>query len=694
MKNTLALSALLSLWSAAAVAEPVVSQMAPIVVEDTQIFEPATSRLVLESRAKGPVTDGGDLLATIPGLSTSRIGGHGADPVIRGQSQTRLNILLDGSYVHGGCPNRMDPPSSYGASETYDELEVIKGSQTVQYGGGGSGGTVLFKRHTERFGGEKWYRGKVSGGYRGNSDGREGFVDLALGNSQGFARIIGNHSTGEDYEDGNGNSVRAAYKENTGNLILGWTPDNDTRVEIGYEATNADDLLYAGAGMDTPYTRHDAYRLKFEQGLSGGAIQKMSGQISYSAIDHLMDNYSFRTPVAAAMYMRAPSNSDTWSGHVDFEAAHGPFLSKFGVNYQNNDRNAVRYRGTVGNVNTSQSFLWPDVTIRTVGLYGETEWSLREDRRLKFGLRYDHVRATADKTTATPTDAMGAVAKLSAAGLYTIYYGGSSTKETENNIGGMVRFEQDILHGNGTLYGSLSRSVRTADATERYLASNNNASESSRWVGNPFLDPEQHHQIELGSQFKIEKWAVDASAYYNRVTDFILRDRDHGNSGVGNNATIYRNVDARLIGGEVALNRYWNSHLVSGISFAYVHGENLTDDRPLAQIPPFETAITTDYKEKNWSVGGKVRLTSKQNRVDDDTTIGSGLDTQKTPGFTVVDLYGSYSFDLGLKLKFGVNNLFDRAYSEHLNQGNTFDVTQVQVNEPGRSIWVTAGLEF
>jgi iron complex outermembrane receptor protein len=87
--------------------------------------------------------DGGEFLRQINGVSGSRFGGRGIDPIIRGQSQTRLNVLLDGAYIHGGCPNRMDPPTSWAALETYEEVIVIKGVQTLQYGGGGSGGTVL-----------------------------------------------------------------------------------------------------------------------------------------------------------------------------------------------------------------------------------------------------------------------------------------------------------------------------------------------------------------------------------------------------------------------------------------------------------------------------------------------------------------------------------------------------------------------
>ncbi len=91
-----------------------------------------------------PVSDGGELLQSLTGVSAIRMGGRALDPVIRGQKETQLNILLDGGYIHGGCPNRMDPPTAYTSVDSYDRVTVIKGNRTVVYGGGGSGGTVLF----------------------------------------------------------------------------------------------------------------------------------------------------------------------------------------------------------------------------------------------------------------------------------------------------------------------------------------------------------------------------------------------------------------------------------------------------------------------------------------------------------------------------------------------------------------------
>ncbi len=102
-----------------------------ILVEDAALPAPAIRTFQPEEIELAPVSDGGELLRNIPGISGIRQGGRGIDPIIRGQSNNRLNILLDGAYVHGGCPNRMDPPTAYSSMNSYDNIIVIKGSQSV-----------------------------------------------------------------------------------------------------------------------------------------------------------------------------------------------------------------------------------------------------------------------------------------------------------------------------------------------------------------------------------------------------------------------------------------------------------------------------------------------------------------------------------------------------------------------------------
>jgi iron complex outermembrane receptor protein len=119
-----------------------------------------------------------------------------------------------------------------------------------------------------------------------------------------------------------------------------------------------------------------------------------------------------------------------------------------------------------------------------------------------------------------------------------------------------------------------------------------------------------------------------------------------------------------------------------------VRGENRTDDRPLAQIPPLQGSLQLQYSFKRWQAAGLFNWAASQTRVDDDPLTGSGQDYGETPGYGVVDLSGSYEILQSLSIVAGVDNLFDRAYANHLNRGNLFDPDPVRINEPGRTFWV------
>jgi len=459
----LALSILLITVPAPGLAEEVEEAVLPtITVEGERLPEPGISQEETEDTLGTPV-DGGDFLRSLPGVSGSRMGGHGIDPIIRGQSKNQLNILLDGAYVHGGCPNRMDPPTAYSPIETYDTVTVLKGSQTVIYGGGGSGGTVLFERKTPRFSQDEYIRGKMGAGYTSNSATQELFGDVTLGNTQGFVRGIVEYQDTDNYEDGDGNETRAAVTNQTGNIILGYTPSDKTRFELGFEANRIDDALYAGAGMDSPKGDNDTIRFRFETEWG------TKGELYYSDVDHTMDNYSLRS-LTAPMKMLVDAKSKTQGGRI----SHNWLLDNdmewtLGLDYQHNNREANRFAGpaSVTVPINLQSIMWPDADLTQIGLFGETLMPFRELNQLKFGLRYDRVASEASLANKT---AMGGVTPNQ---LYNQYYGKSAEEQDENNVGGFIRYERELRDGDGFAFLSISRTVRTADATERFLAANN-----------------------------------------------------------------------------------------------------------------------------------------------------------------------------------------------------------------------------
>jgi len=651
-----------------------------------EALNPAVVRLSTEEEL-APARDTGDALRDLLGVSGSRMGGHGVDPTIRGLSQTRINVLLDGAYVHGGCPNRMDPPTSYAATGNYEEITVLKGNQTLEYGGGGPGGTILFERVTERFVGDEKVRGRVDAGYRENGGTWDVGADLAAGSEKGFGRFVGSYTDAGDYDDGDGNKVRSSYKERSGTVIAGYTPSDLTRAEFSYEKQETRDLLYPGAGMDSQYADNDTYRFKFDTEEAGGAFTRVKAEIYRSEVDHEMDNYTLR-PFTAMAKMRAPSSSDTNGGRVVAELESGYGHWKLGVDVQNNDRDAERINDSAGILN---SVLWPGVEIDQTGVFAELTHDLNARNRVTGGLRYDYVTSDASKRKVNENPPM---MPRSPNQLYALYYNGAQAdKKRDNNIGGLLRLEHDLARVNGTLFAGISRSVRTPDASERYLASNGSMTMPA-WVGNPDIDSEKHHQVELGITLHGSRWDAEGSVYYNDVDDFILRDRIEV---PGVNPSIYRNVDATLYGGEAKVSYKWSDNWRSEFGLAYVRAKNDTDSRDIAQTPPLEGLVSLDYSASRWDVGARVRMAAQQNKVDTTSSTGiegEGLDVQKTPGWGVLDLYGHYELNDNLTIDVGVDNVFDKNYAQHLNRANAFDPTQVQVNEPGRSAWLKVSATF
>jgi len=236
---------------------------------------------------------------------------------------------------------------------------------------------------------------------------------------------------------------------------------------------------------------------------------------------------------------------------------------------------------------------------------------------------------------------------------------------------------------------ALSRSVRTADATERYIAAWMMDPTKVR-VGNPDIAPEKHHQIELGIDWRRSAWRAEGTVYLNKVSDYILRDRNAARN------EIYRNIDATLYGFDGSLRWQIAPAWRAGLGLSWVHAQNDTDDRPIAQTPPLEGNLTLDYEAAAWRLGGRIRAAATQTRVDTVSSsgvAGDGLDVRKTPGWMVLDLHARYRFGEHLEVSAGVDNVFDHTYAEHLNledgDGNT-----VQVNEPGRSLWLKLSASF
>jgi len=108
------------------------------------------------------------------------------------------------------------------------------------------------------------------------------------------------------------------------------------------------------------------------------------------------------------------------------------------------------------------------------------------------------------------------------------------------------------------------------------------------------------------------------------------------------------------------LNERW---ALSGI-VNYVRGERDDIDDNLYRIAPLNATFRVNYASANWSATVESVLYNKQNQVSETNS------EQKTSGYGVVNLSGTWQATDSLQLAAGVDNVFDREYQDHLNGYN------------------------
>jgi iron complex outermembrane receptor protein len=315
------------------------------------------------------------------------------------------------------------------------------------------------------------------------------------------------------------------------------------------ERNVVEDAFFAGAGMDAPWTATDTYRLAVEHNFEeAGAFKGFEASVYGSFVDHVMDNYSLRTP--GAMTMRTDATSDTRGARLAGVFEFGDVDVTIGGDHRRNDRDAISYSSMMAAIppTTISNYTWPGMEIEDVGLFVEANAPLTAKTDLTAGIRTDFVSVKATKADLLP----GGMGAVSARTLYNNFYGVTQTDQDETNVSGLVRVTHDF--GGFSGWAGASRAVRTADATERGIA-RAPAMGNGGWVGNPGLDPEKHHQLDTGIETVRSVWKASTSIWYDNVQDFISRDIARGQSGVLVNdgvSSIFRNVDAELAGFDVA----------------------------------------------------------------------------------------------------------------------------------------------
>jgi iron complex outermembrane receptor protein len=650
----------------------------PVVVTGARMTTP----LVVETDPKAPrqplpAHDGADYLKTIPGFATTRKGGTDGDPVFRGMAASRVNMLMDGEMILGGCGMRMDPPTAYVFPAAYDRIVVIKGPQTVLHGPGNSAATVRFDRDPPAFDGPDY--ALFAHATLAEAARSDLAADLALGSRSYYARLAATRAESDDYRDGAGNDVHSAYERWSANASLGWRPTTRSWIELS-GARSDGEAAYADRGMDGVKFDRDNLALRFAVEDLGAVLRRVEGLAFYHYVDHVMDNYSLRdfTPTAM-MPFRSVSNPDRRTEGarlaMDFSLPQG-FSGTVGVDAQ---RNVHRLRSTMNETMMPYGAMArvKDGEFENWGLFGEFEKSAGADGKLVAGLRADRWQAL-DARESLRVGMMGTVPNPTA-----------GEERNETLVSGFARYEH--LLADTTLYAGAGYVERFPDYWE-LLGAGREAVDSLSAFG---TRPEKTAQVDVGLLYASGKLSLSLAAFYSDVDDYILIESNYAK---GMRVTsISRNVDASTRGVEGDLTYRLAPGWTLNGSLAWTRGENDSDGTPLGQIPPLEARLGLAWERAGWSAGALLRAVASQDRVALNQGNVVGQDIGPSDGFTVFSLNGGYRFSDALGLTAGLDNVFDATYAEHISRAGAMVAGYAQttrVNEPGRTAWMNLTARF
>ncbi len=335
----------------------------------------------------------------------------------------------------------------------------------------------------------------------------------------------------------------------------------------------------------------------------------------------------------------------------------------------------------------------PDVDTRTAGVFADYHHSITDRLRLSGGLRFDHASMSVNNQSAS-TD------------LYYQYANTRQTSNMDNYPSGNVRMSF-ALRKSAELFVGVGSTARIPDAEERYISRKSSAGNNA---GNPLLPPTRNTEVTAGMNYKHGGSYIKPVLFYSNLNDYIvLNDQPVVNmlpgspmGGMGGgmgmtppptSARSYRNVNARIYGGEVSYALAVNDSLSFSGGTSYSRGIKDPEAQAgifssnLAEMPPLRSwlAIRYVYKTSFMEFGGVT--VNRQGRIDTDM-----LETV-TPGYYTMNfkIGGSYKKMRGT---FVVDNLLNKFYYENLSYYRDPFRSGVKVPEPGRNIFAQVTYRF
>lgn len=592
-----------------------------------------------------------DAIAKIPGVSQVSTGGGISKPVIRGLSYNRVVTLVDGAKQEGqqwGDEHGMEVDQF-----SAERVEVLRGAASLLYGSDALGGVINVLEPLPSQ--EGHIRGELISSYQSNN-GLSASTAMLQGNSKGFIwRGRASLKSAYSYNAPDGRIANTGFDETNFSGQLGLNK------KWGYAHLN---LSSFNSNVGLPdFSRNADGQFEDENGavLSNKQLKDRTLFLPFQDIRHnkvalnshiLLGGGRLRTIMAYQNNQRRELEDDRTSPSLFFDLKTYSTDFKYYFNENNGWEPVIGLSGSVqNNRNRAEELLIPDYHSKELGLfaYAKKSW---ETTTFNLGLRFDARSISADQMTEDGSPKF------------------SNFRNSFSNLSGAAGFTKefnDYFNFKANL-GSAFRSPNIAE-----LSSDGVHEGTFRYeIGNSDLNPENSYYADFAFEFNNNVVSASLGAFNNYIDNYIY-NRQIGSETILIDTEllpVHRFVqdNANLSGIEAGLTLHPAEIIHFENTFSFTRGINRATNKPLPFIPAGvlrnEIRLEPELKGlKSTYLSVSLDNVFKQNRVD----------SFETPT-------GSYSlFGLGLgstfmmknqpvRLNISVNNLFDKAYYDHLSR--------------------------
>ena len=703
LRATLLASATLA--PAAAIAQE--SQLPTVRVESGSAAEAgqplaATTLDADELRRKaGTDSDTARILTSIPGVSANSGGGFSSMPALRGLSEQRIRVLVDGQPIDAACPNDMNSPLSYTVPQSIASIEVIPGVAPVSMGGDNIGGVISVAAAEPRFatGDAALLTGEASAFFRSNGDGFGGTVSLTGASEHVSATYTGSYTQADNYRGGGSKgTVRSTEFAKTDHaLALAWQSALGLfEIKGGYHFSPYEG--FANQAMDM--TANSSW---FLQGRYRGMFDWGNVELSASwrDTDHEMNFLADKLP--GSMPMNTEVHTTTAAAKFEIPVSTRDTM-KLGGEYHHQWLNdwwppvagsMMMGPGTFLNVNGAHR--------NRVGGYVEWQSQWSDALSSVVGARIDHVSMNTGNVAPYGTSMMQMDDVMAA----NAFNAASHKREDDNwSLSALVTWAPS-----STLAVELgyARKARSPNIYERYswgrgaMASRMIGwfGDGNGYVGNLALKPEQADTISAALKLAPAPGiAIRISPYYTRVDDYIdARFVKVLTNMMGMPTPFvqlqFANLDAEFVGldlsGEAVLAKSDAGETRLTGSLAWVRGQNRSDGLPLYHQMPVDVKLGVSHQAGALELGGELEWVDRKDRVD------TRRNEPVTRAYALVNLRAAYTLG-AWRFSVEADNLFDKGYDLPLGGVSLGDYKATGTLRPvpgrGRSINIGIATRF